>query len=67
MRTVLVDLSTMTWAREFASVRAAENNTSGYKVNNPADISVIVVYFVVVLGVGIWVSALFYSSTAFLL
>lgn len=50
----------MTWEyRGFSSMRAAENNTSGYKVNNPADISVIVVYFVVVLGVGIWVSALF--------
>lgn len=26
-------------------------------INNPADISVIVIYFVVVLAVGIWVSA----------
>lgn len=61
MRPVLVTLTTMTW--EY--MRAAENNTSGYKVNNPADISVIVVYFVVVLGVGIWVSALFLLLSSF--
>lgn len=28
---------------------------STYKINNPADISVIVIYFVVVLAVGLWV------------
>ena len=32
-------------------------------LNNPADISVIVIYFLVVLGVGIWVSYLLFPST----
>ena len=36
---------------------AADNNTTVvYAVNNPADISVIVIYFILVLAVGIWVS-----------
>uniref|UniRef100_H2T5T7 Sodium/glucose cotransporter 1 n=1 Tax=Takifugu rubripes TaxID=31033 RepID=H2T5T7_TAKRU len=43
----------MTWEyRGFSSVRGMDPST--HKVNNPADISVIVVYFLVVLGVGIW-------------
>ncbi|CAF99317.1 unnamed protein product [Tetraodon nigroviridis] len=45
----------MTWEyRGFSSVKAVENDDDRHKINNPADISVIVVYFVVVLGVGIW-------------
>ncbi|KAG5834084.1 hypothetical protein ANANG_G00257510 [Anguilla anguilla] len=38
----------------FSWVRSAENTSSTYAINNPADISVIVIYFLVVLAVGIW-------------
>lgn len=56
----------MTWEyRGFSSVKAVENDADRHKVNNPADISVIVVYFVVVLGVGIWVSDLFFLLYSF--
>ncbi|XP_057675341.1 sodium/glucose cotransporter 1 isoform X2 [Corythoichthys intestinalis] len=34
--------------------RDAMNNTSSIAINNPADISVIVIYFLVVLAVGLW-------------
>lgn len=55
---VRVALGTMTWEyRGFSAVRGVDPST--HKVNNAADISVIVVYFVVVLGVGIWVSGYF--------
>lgn len=57
MCSLLLDPSTMTWEyRGFSYVRGLDPST--HKINNPADISVIVVYFLVVLGVGIWVSAL---------
>lgn len=39
-------------------VRSSQNNETVIAINNPADISVIVIYFVVVLAVGIWVSPL---------
>uniref|UniRef100_A0A7N6BP08 Sodium/glucose cotransporter 1 n=1 Tax=Anabas testudineus TaxID=64144 RepID=A0A7N6BP08_ANATE len=39
----------------FSFVRSnAGNSTSNVVLNNPADISVIVIYFLVVLGVGVW-------------
>ncbi|KAI4876344.1 hypothetical protein NFI96_017809, partial [Prochilodus magdalenae] len=38
----------------FSLVRSATNTTSKNAINNPADISVIVIYFLVVLAVGIW-------------
>ncbi|XP_072515283.1 sodium/glucose cotransporter 1 [Salminus brasiliensis] len=46
----------MTWNYfGFSRARSASNTTSTLNViNNPADISVIVIYFVVVLAVGIW-------------
>ncbi|KAL2100452.1 hypothetical protein ACEWY4_004846 [Coilia grayii] len=46
----------MTWDYfGFSSLRSQQDNdTGGMAINNPADISVIVVYFVVVLAVGIW-------------
>lgn len=41
----------------FSFIRSvARNATSNVVLNNPADISVIVIYFLVVLGVGVWVS-----------
>ena len=58
----------MTWEyRGFSSVKATEEDSANHKVNNPADISVIVIYFVVVLGVGIWVSDLFFLLYSFFL
>ncbi|KAM9455930.1 sodium/glucose cotransporter 1 [Clarias gariepinus] len=45
----------MTWDYfGFSRVRSAQNNETVIAINNPADISVIVIYFVVVLAVGIW-------------
>ncbi|GCC41878.1 hypothetical protein chiPu_0025747, partial [Chiloscyllium punctatum] len=37
-----------------ATTTGAGNTKPSIAVNNPADISVIVIYFVVVLAVGIW-------------
>ncbi|XP_008288233.1 sodium/glucose cotransporter 1 isoform X1 [Stegastes partitus] len=34
--------------------KTAKNDTGEIAINNPADISVIVIYFLVVLGVGVW-------------
>ncbi|XP_027032066.1 sodium/glucose cotransporter 1 [Tachysurus fulvidraco] len=45
----------MTWDYfGFSMVRSGQNNETVIAINNPADISVIVIYFVVVLAVGIW-------------
>ncbi|KAI5099522.1 sodium/glucose cotransporter 1, partial [Silurus meridionalis] len=38
----------------FSRVRSGQKNGTVIAINNPADISVIVIYFVVVLAVGIW-------------
>ncbi|KAI5622625.1 sodium/glucose cotransporter 1, partial [Silurus asotus] len=38
----------------FSMVRSGQKNGTVIAINNPADISVIVIYFVVVLAVGIW-------------
>lgn len=54
---LLLDAGTMT-SDYYRGSNARGLDPSSHKINNPADISVIVVYFVVVLGVGIWVSAL---------
>lgn len=52
----------------FSLIRSnGNNNTSTVALNNPADISVIVIYFVVVLGVGIWVSLVFPTAVLSLL
>lgn len=40
----------------FSYVRSDETRAKEIPINNPPDIAVIVVYFVVVLLVGIWVS-----------
>ena len=37
-----------------AMENASSNNVS---INNPADITIIIAYFIMVIGVGIWVSA----------
>lgn len=44
----------------FSGKSGAMENASSDKVsiNNPADITIIVAYFIMVIGVGIWVSAL---------
>ncbi|GAA6081983.1 sodium/glucose cotransporter 1 [Tachysurus ichikawai] len=45
----------MTWDYfGFSMVRSDQKNETVIAINNPADISVIVIYFVVVLAVGIW-------------
>ncbi|KAK3550442.1 hypothetical protein QTP86_025682 [Hemibagrus guttatus] len=45
----------MTWDYfGFSMVRSGQKNETVIAINNPADISVIVIYFVVVLAVGIW-------------
>lgn len=46
----------------FPLVRNVFNNGT-VALNNPADISVIVIYFLVVLAVGIWVSSLIFPLT----
>jgi len=43
-------------AYDYFKFSVKSNNEREVAVNNPADISVIVVYFVVVLAVGVWVS-----------
>ncbi|XP_017345155.1 sodium/glucose cotransporter 1 [Ictalurus punctatus] len=45
----------MTWDYfSFSMVRSGQKNETFIAINNPADISVIVIYFIVVLAVGIW-------------
>ncbi|XP_060751328.1 sodium/glucose cotransporter 1 [Tachysurus vachellii] len=45
----------MTWDYfGFSMARSGQKNETVIAINNPADISVIVIYFVVVLAVGIW-------------
>ncbi|MCJ8742768.1 hypothetical protein PDJAM_G00086140 [Pangasius djambal] len=45
----------MTWDYfDFSMVRSDQKNGTDIAINNPADISVIVIYFLVVLAVGIW-------------
>ncbi|KAF4082645.1 hypothetical protein AMELA_G00153950 [Ameiurus melas] len=45
----------MTWDYfSFSMVRSGQKNETVIAINNPADISVIVIYFIVVLAVGIW-------------
>ncbi|KAB5543788.1 hypothetical protein PHYPO_G00083650 [Pangasianodon hypophthalmus] len=45
----------MTWDYfGFSMVRSDQKNETAIAINNPADISVIVIYFVVVLAVGVW-------------
>lgn len=51
-------LGKMTWDYFGFSYTRSEA-PKNYKVNNAADIAVIVAYFVVVLGVGLWVSGFF--------
>uniref|UniRef100_A0A4W5KBK5 Sodium/glucose cotransporter 1 n=1 Tax=Hucho hucho TaxID=62062 RepID=A0A4W5KBK5_9TELE len=45
----------------FSLVRSVPNNGT-VAVNNPADISVIVIYFLVVLAVGVWIGASLFAS-----
>ncbi|TSM12499.1 Sodium/glucose cotransporter 1 [Bagarius yarrelli] len=53
----------MTWDFfGFSMVRSGQKNETVIAINNPADISVIVIYFVVVLAVGIWIGASLFAS-----
>ena len=47
----------------FSFIRSDARNTTNVVLNNAADISVIVIYFLVVLGVGIWVSCSVFQLT----
>lgn len=46
----------------FSFLRNVQNNGT-IAINNAADISVIVIYFLVVLAVGVWVSGQFFLCT----
>ncbi len=47
----------------FSLVRNENRRNFTIYVNNPADISVIVIYFLLVLAVGVWVSGQSFLST----